>query len=84
MRLIQQSAISRHHADCPSLPGASDPVRDLDGRVLSEISELSWLSQRQPQFTKTGEFDKIERVGGYCREEEREVLDRPRGLGYID
>lgn len=57
---------------------------DIDGRILSEIYEPRWLSQHQPQIIKPDEMDKIDQMGDYSEKEEREVLERLRGLGYID
>jgi len=38
----------------------------------------------KPKFTKPDQVNEIDRGGRYCEGEDREVLERLRGLGYID
>jgi predicted AlkP superfamily phosphohydrolase/phosphomutase len=57
---------------------------DLDGRVLSEIFTEEILTRFQPKYTDVAQLE----VGGnghlYSTETDEAILDRLRGLGYID
>jgi predicted AlkP superfamily phosphohydrolase/phosphomutase len=57
---------------------------DVDGRLLSEIYTQDLLAEYQPQSTEPIEADKLHRPGDYTEEEEKKVLERLRGLGYVE
>jgi len=76
-----------HLQDCvPTILYAmQQPIpSDVDGRVLSEIFEPEVLSACQPRFTEPVEWGEGDRPQGYTEEDERQVCDRLRGLGYLD
>lgn len=58
---------------------------DVDGQVLTDIYEKSFLSEYIAE-TVRGESgpETSDRIRGYSETEEQAVLDRLRGLGYID
>lgn len=57
---------------------------DLDGRILEEIFEGDLRSAYPPQFVEPKQLDTSAASTGYSAEEEQQVLERLRGLGYID
>jgi predicted AlkP superfamily phosphohydrolase/phosphomutase len=57
---------------------------DVDGRLLSEIFEPNRLSQFPPEFIKPVKPDARDQATSSSSEEEEQVLERLRGLGYIE
>jgi hypothetical protein len=65
------------------LMGSPVPA-DMDGRVLAEIVEDSWLKARAVEkVLPEGTEEEGERVA-YTDEDEKIIADRLRGLGYVD
>jgi predicted AlkP superfamily phosphohydrolase/phosphomutase len=57
---------------------------DLDGRVLQEVFEERIQSANQPKFIAPERQERSAAAPVYSADEEQLVLERLRGLGYID
>ncbi|MEO7912083.1 MAG: hypothetical protein ABIV47_20760, partial [Roseiflexaceae bacterium] len=60
---------------------------DVDGRLLSEFFDRANLAQLPPVFTHTEQSEgrgEIKPTAWADADEEQEVLDRLRNLGYLD
>jgi len=56
---------------------------NLDGKALDDIYQEGVLSARSPTFVETVHEDQAE-MDGYSNQEEQKVIERLRGLGYIE
>jgi hypothetical protein len=57
---------------------------DLDGRVLQEVFEERMQFANQPKFIAPERQERSAAAPVYSADEEQLVLERLRGLGYID
>jgi hypothetical protein len=55
---------------------------DVDGRVLSEVIDPAFLAQHEVRF-KEAAGDSTSDSSEFSPEEDAEVIERLRGLGYI-
>lgn len=60
------------------------PVPDgMDGRVLEESLRPEFLARRQVRTAKEGERERSDAGPAYSEQQEGEIIDRLKGLGYI-
>lgn len=57
---------------------------DLEGRLVAEAIDPALLDRRPPEYDDSGPFELESASEGYQAEEEAEVAERLRGLGYIE
>jgi predicted AlkP superfamily phosphohydrolase/phosphomutase len=57
---------------------------DLDGRVLREVFDADLLAAQQPQYVAAERQQDAAASAVYSADEEQLVLERLRGLGYVD
>ena len=57
---------------------------DMDGRILSEALEESYVADRAPTTTEAPVGEPVASATGYSEKDEAIIGDRLRGLGYID
>ena len=57
---------------------------DLEGRLVAEAIDPALLDRRPPEYDDSGPLELESASEGYQAEEEAEVAERLRGLGYIE